>query len=814
MTLDTQTPEPQTPDMQTLQEENAALRLQLKKLTRQLGVLQNTMTRFERVSAIRDGLAAKLKEEQTKQEKFMNMMLENSSNIIILLDGEQRFAYCTDTFLKLAGIQSFGLVNGLHFSEVFGRFHDKNFSEHAAACIGQAMTEEGTVRSEETLDLMGGSEQRIYTTNTTAMRDKSGRVEGIMILFHDVTETLQAKEAAEAASRAKSAFLATMSHEIRTPLNAIIGLSEIQLQRELPDEVLEDLEKIYSSGSTLLGIINDILDISKIEAGNLELIPVEYDTPSLINDTVQLNMVRIGSKSITFKLNIDDTLPAKLFGDELRVKQVLNNILSNAFKYTKAGTVTLQIRWERQGDGACMIFAVSDTGQGIRAEDLSKLFSEYSQLNTQANRKIEGTGLGLSITKRLVEMMGGTVCVESEYGWGSTFTVRILQGIVDPRPIGQEVSENLRSFRLIETKRSRGRNLVRARMPYGRVLVVDDVPTNLDVARGLLLPYGLAIDCVLGGPEAVDKIRREDQKYDVIFMDHMMPGMDGIEAAKIIRSEIGTDYAKTVPIIALTANALAGNEEMFLSSGFNGFLAKPIDIFKLDGALNQWVRDKQTEETLWKAEHEKTAEAAVPSGGVLEKAKLAGMDFEAGLRRYGTEDIYIKVLQSYVAHSPELLDKLRSLTRETLPDYAITVHGLKGASYGVCANGTGRDAEELEHAAKAADYEKVRAKNAAFIEKTEALLEDLRGLLESAAGRGEEKQRAAAPDRALLEKLLDAARRFKPAVMEEAMAELESCEYESGGDLIPWLREEIDNLEYDAVREKLESLLPAPSPAS
>ncbi|MDR2184132.1 MAG: response regulator [Treponema sp.] len=795
-------------EVQVLKAENAALQIQVKKLTRQLAVQQNTMIRFEKVSAIRDGLAAKLKEEQTKQEKFMNMMLENSSNIIILLDGEGRFAYCTNTFLKITGIQNFGLVNGLHFSEVFRRFNNDAFSEHAGICVSRAVNGRGTITSEEALDIDGSGKLRIYLTNTTAMRDESGRVEGVMLLFHDVTETLRAKEAAEAASKAKSAFLATMSHEIRTPLNAILGLSEIQLQNKLPEDAHADLEKIYNSGSTLLGIINDILDISKIEAGNFELIPVDYDTPSLINDTVQLNIVRIGSKPITFKLNIDDTLPARLSGDELRVKQVLNNILSNAFKYTKAGTVTLRAHWEKQGNDAYMIFAVSDTGQGIRKEDIDKLFSEYSQLDTRANRKIEGTGLGLSITKQLVEMMNGSIEVESEYGWGSTFTVRFRQGLVDERPIGPEVAENLMSFRLIETRRSRSRNLVRARMPYGKVLVVDDVATNLDVARGLMLPYGLTIDCVLSGPEAIEKIRREELRYDAVFMDHMMPGMDGIEAVRIIRNEIGSEYAKTVPIIALTANALAGNEEMFLAAGFNAFIAKPIDIMRLDVLLNQWVRDKQNEETLWKAEQEKAAaaETGIPAG-ILDKAKIEGMDFEAGLKRYGTEEVYVRILQSFLTHTPGLLDKLRSLTRETLPDYAVTVHGLKGASYGICAGEIGRDAEELEFAAKAGNYEKTGAKNASFIAKVETLLEALGELLQNAVEGGGKKQEAPAPGRDLLEKLLDGSRRFKPAIMEEVLAELEQYKYESGGDLIPWLREQIDNLEYDVVREKLESLL-------
>jgi CheY-like chemotaxis protein len=328
-----------------------------------------------------------------------------------------------------------------------------------------------------------------------------------------------------------------------------------------------------------------------------------------------------------------------------------------------------------------------------------------------------------------------------------------------------------------------------------------------------MLPYGLTIDCVLSGPEAIEKIRKEEVKYDAVFMDHMMPGMDGIEATRIIRNEIGTEYAKTVPVIALTANALAGNEEMFLNTGFNAFIAKPIDIMRLDVILNQWVRDKQTEETLWKAEQEQSAREAqtetAASGRLFENTELEDIDAGAGLKRYGTGETYLRILQSYVTHSPGLLEKLRSLTRETLPDYAITVHGLKGASYGICADEIGKDAGELEHAAKAGDYEKVNSKNAAFIAKVETSLENLRELLRAAAEDAEDKEgkrKTAIPDRAVLEKLLEASKHFKPAIMEDLVKELESCEYESGGELIPWLREQLDNLEYDAIKEKLESL--------
>jgi signal transduction histidine kinase/AmiR/NasT family two-component response regulator len=731
-----------------------------------------------------------------KAKDTFTTLMATTPNLIAMVDEHNCITYISKPLAEFAHIKNPALPVGRPILDLFGEMDIKMM-------IAEILEIKGPYES--TKEITHDGKSRYFKIISDKL---AGEAQGTFIDISDITSVVQSKLEAEAASQSKSIFLATMSHEIRTPLNAIIGLSEIELQKKLPPETHEDLEKIYSSGSGLLGIINDILDISKIESGNFELIPVEYDTPSLINDTVQLNIVRIGSKYINFELDLDETLPSRFFGDELRVKQILNNLLSNAFKYTQEGTVSLRIRWEPQGSDAMLYFVVEDTGRGIKTEDMGKLFAKYSQLDIRANRKIEGTGLGLSITKKLIEMMGGTITVESEYGRGSIFSVQLRQKISGERPIGRTVAENLKSFRFRDDKRRMGKNLIRSYMPYGKVLVVDDVATNLDVARGLLIPYGLTVECASGGREAIEKIREEKMHYDLVFMDHMMPEMDGIEAVRIIRNEIGTEYAKTVPIIALTANAIAGNEEMFLSNGFNAFISKPIDIMRLDTLMNQWVRDKQTEDILRQAEQlrtEMSAAKAEPEAILPDASGIKGIDFEAGIERYGNEAAYMTVLRSYAVHTPELLAKLRSPSPDTLPDYAITVHGLKGASYGICAGDIGGQAEKLEHAAKAGDYGTVNEENSAFIGRVEALLADLKQLLEGAAEQGPKKQRAAAPDKALFEKLLDACKRFKPIIMEEIISELEGYEYESGGELVEWLRKQMDNLEYEAIQERLEA---------
>ena len=405
-----------------------------------------------------------------------------------------------------------------------------------------------------------------------------------------------AVENAEKANQAKSIFLSNMSHEMRTPMNVVVGLTDLMLEEDDPTINLKNnLKKISTAGNTLLGLINDVLDISKIEAGKFELTSVQYEIPSLLNDIITLNMIRIESKPLAFRLDINENLPCILCGDDLRIKQIINNLLSNAFKYTQKGTVTLGINCEREGaDDVRMSVWVSDTGIGIREEDLKKLFTDYSQVDVLANRQIEGTGLGLSITKMLVNQMDGEIFVESKYGEGSTFRFHIIQKFVSDRAIGAETTENLRNFRYAEDKRKAAKNLVRPDLSYASVLVVDDMPNNLDVASALLGKYKMRVDCVSSGQEAIDRIIDGEPVYDAIFMDHMMPVMDGVEATMKIRA-IGTKYAMTIPIIALTANAIAGNEQMFLSNDFQAFLAKPINVLSLDSIVQRWVRDKSRE---------------------------------------------------------------------------------------------------------------------------------------------------------------------------------------------------------------------------
>lgn len=408
-------------------------------------------------------------------------------------------------------------------------------------------------------------------------------------------------ENAENASRAKSAFMANMSHEIRTPLNVILGITEMRLRDDsVTGETRDGLEQIFDSGKLLLNIVSDILDHSRIEAGKLKIKPRPYNVPGLISDAAQINRLRYDNKPIEFQLEVAPGTPVTLRGDELRIRQILNNLLSNAYKYTDDGEIKMTVRVEamptngvqrgsetQAGDDVMFIVSVSDTGQGMTAEQLDMLFNEYTRFNIDHNRTVDGIGLGLNITKHLAELMGGSIDVSSEAGKGSVFTVSLPQKRVGEHVCGDEMVEDLRTGRFHDKSTARVNSTRCEQMPYARVLVVDDVISNLYVTSSMLRPYGLTIETVKSGFEAIEKIQAGSE-YDIIFMDHMMPKMDGIETVKKLR-----DMGYTRCILALTANAIVGQSTMFKQNGFDGYISKPIDSRELDRMLKKHISDKR-----------------------------------------------------------------------------------------------------------------------------------------------------------------------------------------------------------------------------
>ena len=636
----------------------------------------------------------------------------------------------------------------------------------------------------------------------------------IMMNLHSATGQMeQALAKARDASRAKSNFLANTSHEMRTPLNAILGLSELTLEAGgISGEARTNLEKVYNAGATLLSTVNDILDISKIEAGKLELAPIEYSISSMINDTVNQSIFRLGDKPVEFILNISENLPSRLYGDDMRVRQVISNLLSNAFKYTREGQVELEISCAQIGERIVwMDVIVRDTGIGIMPEDITELFTEYTKAGTGANRAIEGTGLGLPITKKLTEMMSGFIHVESEYGKGSVFSVRLRQESASAPPIGPEVANNLKNLRQAERRPDLSSRMARIRLPYARVLVVDDVITNLDVAKGLLKLYGIQVDCVASGQEAIDAIMAEKVTYDAVFMDHMMPKMDGIEAAERIR-KLETDYARNIPIIALTANAIMGTEEMFLGRGFQGFISKPIELSRLDAVVHEYLWDEEKEQLYKSAapvEQERRSPADRRDGADRRSGgrKIAGLDMDKGISRFGgEEEVYLKVLESYAVHTRSLLEKIAEANNDNLVDYAIAVHGIKGSSRGIYAAEAGARAEDLENAAKDGDLDFIAANNPAFVEMVGKLITDIEAALEVEGKNRGIRQKNDRIDPDAVSQLAKACKTYDIDGIDAAMEEIERFEYGADDELAKWLREKIDQMDYAEIVKKLSEI--------
>ncbi len=407
------------------------------------------------------------------------------------------------------------------------------------------------------------------------------------------------KEAADESNKAKSNFLANMSHEIRTPMNAIIGMDEMILRESHDGRIRKYALDIQSAGKTLLSIINDILDLSKIESGKMEIVPVEYDISSVLNDLVNMTRGKAEDKGLYYEMKVDPDIPATLYGDEIRVRQIMLNILNNAIKYTEEGTVTLDVSFDREEQK--LKAKISDTGMGIRKEDMGKLFDSFRRLEESRNRKVEGTGLGLNITKQLVEMMNGEIRVESKYGEGSAFTVTVPQKVIDTTPIGAFAEHLKRAQSQTEVYRP---TLI---APGAKALIVDDNEMNLEVIAALLQDTKVKVTLALSGEECLAILR--EQQFDVIFLDQMMPGLSGTETLKQIKRE---HLANGTPVIALTADAIVGARDSYIQEGFTDYLSKPVMYEDLEEILRRYlkaelIREKDPADGLHNAEDNKGA---------------------------------------------------------------------------------------------------------------------------------------------------------------------------------------------------------------
>lgn len=539
------------------------------------------------------------------------------------------------------------------------------------------------------------------------------------------TEVKAQASKAEAASVAKSNFLSNMSHEIRTPINAIIGLNEMILRESEEENIRQYAENVSGAAAHLLGLVNDILDFSKIEAGKMEILPVEYATTSLLNDLVNMVMMRVLEKGLELKLNISSELPSLLRGDEVRLKQVVMNILTNAVKYTEEGSVTFCCRSRTLSvNKVALRFEVEDTGIGIKEEDLPKLFAAFERIEETRNRTVEGTGLGMNITQRLLEMMGSRLEVRSTYGKGSNFAFELEQEVVDWQPLGDFVA-SLQSGHAQSQQRKESSFIA----PLARILVVDDTPMNLKVMQSLLKRTKMRVDTVGSGEECLHAVQKV--AYDMIFLDHRMPGMDGIETLQ--RLNVMEHLSRDAPVVALTANALAGVRESYLQAGFNEYLSKPIDSAKLESLLMEYLpAEKITRVRM---------EAAAPREETLPGwlREIDGLQVEAGLQSCGSPESYLDALQIFRADLPASIETIRKhFEAEDWKNYTIKVHALKSSARIIGAKRLAKMAERLEVAGDAGRIEEIRR-------DTEQLLERCRGAMTKLAPLSAEPEREGEP---------------------------------------------------------------------
>jgi signal transduction histidine kinase/CheY-like chemotaxis protein len=514
----------------------------------------------------------------SRQDSYMNMVFQNSPDIILLLDNNGCLVYCADEFLKKTHIRYFVSVRKNHYAEVFSRFCEKSELDEIEHFFNLAREEKKPVVFERVMDIGRDGNQRHYEIHFTPMYSEDGVFQGGFILFHDMTEIMLAKIRTEQASQEKTNFLASMSHEIRTPLNAIIGMTSIATTSPDPERKDYCLVKISGASAHLLRIINDILDMSKIEEGKFELSCTEFNYSSMMHQIISIFEFRIKEKNQKLTVNTDPLIPGLIITDEQRLSQVITNLVSNAVKFTPdEGSIRVDSKLLDLNDDSCTLeIKVSDTGIGIAKEEQGRLFHSFVQVDSSISRRFGGTGLGLAISKKITEMMQGDIRIESELGKGSTFIVRIKADLKKQDTVSSQSDSDAASTASTESFKGK------------IILLAEDVEINREIVIALLEDFGVEIIEAEDGQQAFDKFAAAPEKYDLIFMDIHMPGVDGYESTRLIRA-FDHPRAKTVPIIAMTANVFREDVERCLSAGMNGHLGKPLDLNDVVKVLSKYL---------------------------------------------------------------------------------------------------------------------------------------------------------------------------------------------------------------------------------